>query len=186
MGLFAPTCTISLRKAIPYVNACYTSLWDTPGSLLFCSTTSWILPITVVLSSREQEKKETCISLPLGFIRARHFSTDYHLLHWDSSSKQHWAVTANENDAKAPLELPSRQKHALKAKTVARLVGTIWFWHLYCGCIIITESLEYREMADYLQLIRLLTTKNTIFLILGENWTILKSWALHNPIEMQR
>lgn len=186
MGLFAPICTISLRKAIPHVNTCYTSLWDTPGSLLFCSTTSWKLPITVVLSSREQEKKETCISLPLGFIRARHFSTDYHLLHWDSSSKQHWAVTANENDAKAPLELPSRQKHALKAKTVARLVGTIWFWHLYCGCIIITESLEYREMADYLQLIRLLTTKNTIFLILGENWTILKSWALHNPIEMQR
>lgn len=185
MGLFAPICIVSLRKAIPHVNACYTSHWDTPGSLLFCST-SWKLPITVVLSSREQEKKETCISLPLGFIRARHFSTHFHLLHWDSSSKQHRAVTANENDVKAPTELPSRQKHALKAKTVTRLIGTIWFWHLYRGCIIITESLEYGEVADYLQLILLLTTKNTIFLILEENWTILKSWALHNPIEMQR
>ena len=133
-----------------------------------------------------KSKRQTCFSLPLGFIRARHFSTDFHFLHCDSSSTQHGAVTANENNVKAPSELPGRQKHALKAKTVDWLVGTIWLWHLYRGCIIITESLEYGEMADYLQLILLSTTKNKIFLILEENWTILKSWALHNPIEMQR
>lgn len=147
---------------------------------------------TVVLSFWKQVQRHPCISIPLGFIRQRQFPIDFHLLHWDSSSKLHGAFRAKSEWFGRYHQSFLLGKNMLLRQTcgLTRCPGyarhnLIWapvLWLYYHNWSIAMWGNSFITFNWYFYL----NTENKIFLIWGENWTIVKSWEFPNPIEMKR
>lgn len=106
-GLYAHICIAALRKAVPHVNACYTSHWKPPGILTTAAPHLGNCPFPWFCNVGSRGR-HPLISTPLGFIRANFSPLISTSLIETKTPSITGLLEQNENGLKASPELPSR------------------------------------------------------------------------------